>query len=400
MVESVNDVVAFVKNCGDTNQALTPVGGGTRLHIGHPPTREVLALSTLYLNKITDYVPEDLVVVAEAGITLSDLQKTLRQNGNWLPIDVAAPDRQTLGGIVAARANSTLRAGYGSVRDWLVGCELVNASAEIVVGGGKVVKNVAGYDLPRLYCGSWGTLGVLTKVNFKVSPLPESDRSMLVVLASDRNAEELLDSVLSKHNPTCAILFNSLAAERLLGPESSSSQYLFVRFMGLAEDVDQQIDRASIGASPYASSVVLLPEQIGANLFRLLTDFPLDIAPLSAAYHILPSQVGAYVRMVEWIAARHGLIAQVIADTSSGIVNAHFYEDDEPVDWPAFIPLFMDKATRVGGSLTIERMPESWREAKVPVWSPILDDFRLMSLIKQKLDPNHLFNPGRFMGGI
>ena len=114
-----------------------PVGGGTRIHIGHQPSKDIVELSTASLNNIVEYNPDDLVVIAEAGMTLSALQLKLKEHGQWLPIDISAPERQTLGGIVASRANSLLRSGCGSVRDWLIGVELVNADADIVIGGGN-----------------------------------------------------------------------------------------------------------------------------------------------------------------------------------------------------------------------------------------------------------------------
>ncbi len=397
---SVEDVRSAVRDCADGSAGLLPVGGGARVHIGNTATKPLQTISTVRLNAIVEYNPDDLVVCSEAGMTLSALQHTLAASGQWLPVDVADPDKQTLGGITASRSNSMLRAGFGSVRDWLIGVELVNADADVVVGGGKVVKNVAGYDLPRLYCGSWGTLGILTKINFKVSPLPESDRSLLIILSNDRNAEELLDIVLARFTPSSAILFNRFSAARILGSDASPSQYLYLRFLGRSEDVDALIDSVAAASSPFASSVVALPSQLGLALGRQLTDFSAVEAPLSVAYHILSSQVGAHVRMTEWIANKYGLTAEIGADVSSGIVNAHFFGADETTDWGMFLPEFKDKADRVGGSLVIERMPESWRDSGVPVWSPVLADFRIMKLIKNKLDPRGIFSPGRFMGGL
>jgi glycolate oxidase FAD binding subunit len=399
-VRSVDDVRSVVLHCVNSNLAIVPIGGGTNIHIGNAPSRSSVTLSTLGLNTIVEYDPKDLVVIAEAGVTLTSLQAVLREHGQWLPIDVAAPDRQTLGGIVSCRANSSLRPGYGSLRDWLIGVEVVNSQAEVVIGGGKVVKNVSGYDLPKLYLGSWGTLGVLTKVNFKVSPIPVSDRSLLIVLSADRNAEDLINSILTAGHATSAMLFNRQTALRVLGDSSEPAQYLLVRYHGLSEDVDSQIEQTADAAAPFASSVVSLPELLAGHLWRMLTDFPLAQAPLTATYHILSSQVGAHVRMTDWIAQKHGLRAEVTADVACGIVTAHVREAESIASWSSFLPEFLDKANRVGGSLIVERMPDDWRESGVPIWSPVLPDFRLMQLVKKNLDPNNLFSPGRFFGGI
>jgi glycolate oxidase FAD binding subunit len=400
VAESVQDVQTAVRICAQSGSGLSPVGGGTQLHIGHEPSRPVRFLSTRLLNQVVEYNPDDLVIIAEAGLTLSSLQATLADHHQWLPVEVALPSLQTLGGIVATRANSHIRAGYGSIRDWLIGVEVVNSASEVVVGGGKVVKNVSGYDLPKLYCGSWGTLGVLTKLNFKVAPLPESDRSLLVILAADRNSEQLIDVLFANINPSSTLLFNGAAAKRNLGADAVDAQYLLVRFLGFREDVDGQVSRTRELVKPFAASVLELPDSLARNLARLLGNFPLDHAPLTARYHILSSQVGAYARMVEWISVRAGLIAEVLSDAACGIVTAHFRPLRDDVDWNALLPLFLDKAARVGGSLIVERMPEEWREAGVTTWSPVLPDHKIMRLIKEKLDPFNLFNPGRFMGGI
>ena len=159
---------------GATGLGIVPWGGGTRQHVGYPPERYDLALSTEHLNAITEYEPADLTVTAQAGVTLAQLQRTLAEQGQWLPLDAALPERRTVGGLVAARADSLRRFACGSVRDALIGVSVINHRGEVVKGGGKVVKNVSGYDLPKLYCGSWGTLGLIVEATFKVAPLPEA----------------------------------------------------------------------------------------------------------------------------------------------------------------------------------------------------------------------------------
>jgi glycolate oxidase FAD binding subunit len=398
-VKTVDDVRSAVRSCVENGHGLMPLGGGVRSYIGHEAIKPLYSLTTNALNNVVEYEPEDLVVCAEAGMTLSALQATLRASGQWLPVDVAYPEKQTLGGIVASRPSSALRPGCGSIRDWLIGLDVVNCKSEIVKCGGKVVKNVSGYDLPKLYCGSFGSLGVITQTNFKVSPLPEADRSLLVVLSENRNAEELLDAILLSLNPAAALLFNSNAAGSILGESCLSAQYLYLRFLGLAEDVSSSIESAAALLAPFASTITALPDVLAQQLYRLLADFGGEEAILSATYHILSSQVGAYVRMLDWIAARHNLNASVVADVSCGIVHANYHGSND-TDWLSFLALFNDKAKRVGGSLIVERMPDSWRRAGVPVWSPILPEVEIMKLIKKQLDPENVFNPGRFIGGI
>ena len=184
---------------------LCPGAGERGRHLGYPPARYDLALSTERLDRITDYQPADLTVTAQAGVTLAQLQETLAAHGQFLPLDVALPDRQTVGGIVAARADSLRRLAYGSVRDSLLGVSVINSRGELVKGGGKVVKNVAGYDLPKLYCGSLGTLGLIVEATFKVAPLPAA--SATVGAAPGRRTTTAKTSWTGCWRPICARRF-------------------------------------------------------------------------------------------------------------------------------------------------------------------------------------------------
>ena len=376
---------------GAAGLGVVPWGGGTRQHVGYPPERYDLALSTEHLGAITEYNPADLTVTAQAGVTVAQLQRTLAEHGQWLPLDVAVPERQTVGGLVAARADSLRRFASGSVRDALIGVTIINSLGEIVKGGGKVVKNVSGYDLPKLYCGSWGTLGLIVEATFKVAPVPEASATALLPLPAERNSEDVLDRLLeSELEPSFLFLLSPSAARALL-PEAEDAQYLAIGFDGPAEAVAWQVE--TLGASP------LTWDRAAAARARL-RDFSLMPASMTASFHILSSQVGAFVRMLEWTARRAGFTADVVADAAIGILFAHFAPGAADADWAKFAADFGDKALRVGGSCIIERMPDELRLLDVPVWSPLLPDFPLMSGIKERLDPRRMWNPGRFVGRI
>jgi len=374
-------------------RAIVPWGGGTRQHIGYPPERYDLALSTQNIDCIVDYAPADLTVTVQAGMTLGRLQETLARHGQCLPVDIASPERQTVGGIVAARADSLRRFGFGSVRDGLIGVSVINARGELVKGGGKVVKNVAGYDLPKLYCGSWGTLGLIVEASFKVAAVPQTSATVAVPLDANQNSEDALDSILgSDLQPSFVVLLNPDAAKGILEADGDA-QYLIVGFDGPTEAVEWQVNalggvegRLNAGAEREART--------------RLRDFSLLDAPLTAAFHILSSQVGAFARMVEWTARRLGFSAQVMADAALGLMTAHFAPQSDLADWQGFYKDLKDKADRCGGSFIVERMPDVLRDLDVPVWSPLLPDFVLMARLKQNLDPQRLWNPGRFMGRL
>ncbi len=375
-------------------KAIVPWGGGTRRHLGHPPARYDVALSTRKLDRITDYAPADLTVTAQAGVTLTELQATLAARGQFLPLDIARPDRQTVGGMVATRANSLRRLAGGSVRDSLLGVSVLNSRGEWVKGGGKVVKNVAGYDLPKLYCGSFGTLGLIVEATFKVAPLPPASATVTLPLSPDHNSEDVLDRLLASDlTPTFLYLLNPSAAQAVL-PESSPAQYVVLGFDGDPEAVAWQAE--TLGADP-------LPEEAAVSLRARLRDFALQDggdAPMTASFHILSSQVGAFSRMVEWTARRAGFSARVAADAALGLMTAHFAPTREDADWAVFHADLKDKADRCGGSFILERMPDTLRALGTPVWSPLLSDFGLMARLKETLDPDRMWNPGRFVGKL
>ncbi|MDQ2688013.1 MAG: FAD-binding oxidoreductase, partial [Armatimonadota bacterium] len=226
--------------------AIVPWGGGTRQHVGYIPAQYDLALSTENLNVVTDYQPADLTVTAQAGVTLAQLQNILAEHGQWLPLDIAQPERQTIGGIVAARADSLRRLAFGSVRDSLLGVSVVNAGGEIVKGGGKVVKNVAGFDLPKLFTGSLGTLGAIVTATFRVYPR-EASASTVLLRSNDNDGLGAL---------AVRLLATTLvpSAIDLTGTLGAAEQTLAIRFEGSAAACDDQVRELLALADPLGAT--------------------------------------------------------------------------------------------------------------------------------------------------
>ena len=409
--ETIAEIQQIVREAVAGNYALEPTGGVSQLHIGYAAESPLLPVSLQRLNAIVEYNPADLVVVAEAGMTLQRLQSILAENGQTLPLDVAFPETQTLGGIVASRANSLSRAGYGAVRDWLIGCNAVGGDGQVVISGGKVVKNVAGYDLPKLYCGSWGTLGILTQVAFKLAPMTASRKTLLFMLNAERNSEEALDALARTAPPVAfAYVLNAKAAAALLGEDSPAAQYLTVGIDGLPEPVAAIARRVEAALAPFTLQALGLPDSVASPLRAGLRDLPANRkALMTVRCNILPSQVGAFARMIEWTARRYGFAAETVADAMIGIVWAHIAPADESVDededaldarWMRLYPDLRDKIDRVGGSSVLERMPLVWRKAGFPVWSPVLGEAVYMRRVKAVFDPHGVFRPGRFFDHI
>ncbi|MGO8673672.1 MAG: FAD-binding oxidoreductase [Capsulimonadaceae bacterium] len=402
--ESVDEVRDIVR--GSAGLSVIPWGGGTRQHIGYAPPRYDLAVDTRGLSRIVEYVPDDMVVTVQAGASLAAVQAVLAEHRQQLPIDIAEPDCQTIGGVVASRPDSLRRFGFGSIRDSLIGVAVVNAAGDLIRGGGRVVKNVSGYDLPKLYCGSFGTLGLIVEGSFKVAPIPEASATALLVLRGETAADDILGVILGGDlSPSFLYLLNHAAAEELLDAveDNSGAQYLVVGFDGAHSAVDWQVGalEALVGPRGEAPGPLKMPATGQGRVVRdRLRDDAHRPATASASFHILSSQVGAFSRLVEWTARRVGFSARVVADAAVGIVRARFEPRGETGHWPDLQGDLFEKAQRYDAWVTIERMPQEWRSRDVPVWNPIPPDFALMRRIKDALDPGGMWNPGRFVGRI
>ena len=171
---TVAELCEIVKAARAAGQGVYPVGGRTTLDVGLPPIKPGVAVDTTALNRVIDYPARDMTITVQAGITIAALQAELAKEGQWLPVDVASPEQATLGGAIALNQSGPRRYGYGTLRDYVIGISFVTDDGVEVKAGGRVVKNVAGYDLMKLQIGAVGTLGVVTQVTLKVKPRPEA----------------------------------------------------------------------------------------------------------------------------------------------------------------------------------------------------------------------------------
>jgi len=173
------DAARELRLCELARASVVVWGGGTQMQLGSEPRGYDVAFSTERMTRLLEYEPADLTCRVEAGMRVADLQATLEANGQRLPLDPPHPDHATVGGMVAANTNGLNRARHGTVRDWVIGMAVAYPSGKVARAGGKVVKNVAGYDLMKLHTGALGTLGVIVEVNFKVQTRPEADVTLL-----------------------------------------------------------------------------------------------------------------------------------------------------------------------------------------------------------------------------
>ncbi|MEN6452131.1 MAG: FAD-binding oxidoreductase [Thermoguttaceae bacterium] len=290
-----------VRAAAERGVAVRPVGGGT-VRGPHAEREECvkqreeyIALSTTQLNRLIDYPAADMTITVEAGMTIAELNRQLAAARQWLPIDVPWPDRATVGGAIAVDAAGPRRYAYGTIRDYLLGFTAVDGVGTTFSGGGRVVKNAAGYNMCRLMAGSWGTLGVITQATLMVRPMPEASALLACEVPDFDLAEKLLAGLVRTPVQPVAV---ELAAGRqpdgnpLFGPLLDGSVCrLYVGFEAAAAEVAWMLDvlRESWTSLGMASPV-LMPNLATDRLWRWMAELPAD-----RELRVLPSQTVATV---------------------------------------------------------------------------------------------------------
>jgi glycolate oxidase FAD binding subunit len=392
-VESLRQVVIERIEQG---HVLYPQGGGTALDFGGIPCRPGVAIDTRGLSQVIDYPAADMTITVEAGITMARLRDVLAGHRQRLQIDAPQADRATLGGVYATNTSGPRRFGHGRPRDQIIGVSFVTSDGAVVKGGGRVVKNVAGYDFPKLLTGSLGTLGIITQLTLKVRPIPEADALAWVPLPSFASLHEALERLnTSGTRPVAVEVFNRLAAPLILGasaPLGDNACVLVVGFEDNAASVSWQVDRLRTEVG--RNDVEVVQGTNAAPLWEALTEFPAaEVGPLSFVANIPPSKVAGFVGALgsdDWAVQAHA---------GNGIVRGHALP---AIAWPEIereINRGRHEAVRLGGNLVLARCPTEAKE-RLRVWGEPRPDWALAERVKRALDPVGAMNPGRFVGTI
>jgi glycolate oxidase FAD binding subunit len=364
-----NAVAGAVRAAASEGLALYPIGGGTT-QTSRETSRPGIRLSTAKLNHLIDYPADDMTITVEAGMTVAELSRLLAEKRQWLPVDVAFPDRVTVGGAIATNAAGPRRYAYGTMRDYLLGFTAVDGTGMVFSGGGRVVKNAAGYNLCRLMAGSRGTLGIITQATLMVRPLPEAAALLACDLPDFALAETLLASLVRLPVNPVAI---ELSAGRqhdgspLLGPVTGSNVCrLCVGFEGQSAEVEWMLNKLhaewmSLGMI----SPVLIPELETDAFWRWMAQCPAD-----ATIGVLPSELVANVR--ELLESSPDCAIQ--ARAGNGVIRVKC----RPTD---------DASSDL--SLAAASTRQESDEQGIP-----LPEVRVMRAIKERFDPANILNPG------
>ncbi len=394
--ETLDALKEIVARRASEGLALYPQGGRTSLDYGGVPRRPGVAIDMTALKRVVDYPAADMTITVEAGMTLSELQATLDGQGQRLPLDAPQPERATLGGIFATNTSGPRRFGWGRPRDLIIGVRFVTADAKVVKGGGRVVKNVAGYDFPKLLTGSMGTLGILSELTLKVRPKPEASAIGWAAFANARDVSEVLDRLnTSRTRPVALELFSRRAAEQV-GAGLGLPLDAWVLAVGLednAASVAWQRDALRPELEPGSLSV--LEGAAAEPLWNAMANLPaLELGPLGFVANLRPSAV------VEFCERLHPDRWLLQAHAGNGMVRGQFLGNfDELPDLASEIEAIRHEAVAAGGNLILSRCPTPWKE-RFRVWGEPRGDWPLMEQIKHALDPGAVLNPGRFVATI
>lgn len=388
-VEQLKSVIT----CADSNGwSLLPCGSGSKLGWGGVGKDVDLVISTERLNRVIEHAVGDLTVTVEAGVKLADLQNLLRQENQFLPLDPAYSQQATLGGIIATADSGSWRHRYGGVRDMLLGISFVRSDGQLAKAGGRVVKNVAGYDLMKLFTGSYGTLGVLTEVSFRVYPIPEA--SGTVVLTGEAEAitsatKTLLASALT---PTAADLLSFQLVKQL---GLSQGIGLMVRFQSVRESVQEQSSRLLEVGQNLGLQGTVYTEAEEVTLWQSLSEKIWKAAQepaITCKIGVLPTAAVTTLTKLEALTSSTGL-GLIHA---SGLGRLRF---EQGMVTPQIIGELRQSCESQGGFLTVLEAPISLKQ-QLDVWGYKGNALNVMRQIKQQFDPKNILSPDRFVAGI
>lgn len=388
VVEPIDEqqLAATLRLAHDADLAVIPRGGSTKLSWGNPPERADLLLSTSRLDKIVEHVWADLTVSVEAGCTVAALQSALAQHGQRLAIDPLWPERATIGGILSTNDSGALRLRFGALRDLIIGITVALSDGTLASSGGKVVKNVAGYDLPKLLTGAFGTLGVITRAVFRLHPLPRLTRTF-TCLASGflPEAQRLLSAVQDSQ------LAHTALQVRLI--EDLPQPKIDILFDGTQDGIAAQAAAFKSIVSP--APVVEADPPVWNARQELYSAAQREPSTSSVAkFSTLPSRIESAAGALCSIAASRVRYDAVVQATGIG----HVLLGGEPAAMASVLNSFRASLERSGGSLIIHQQPGAG--PNVDPWGAPGDALPLMRALKSQFDPKRILNPGRFPGGI
>jgi glycolate oxidase FAD binding subunit len=387
---TIEELQTVMRVVAEQRATLVPWGGGTQQLIGAPPSRLDLVVRTTRLDRVLAHTPDDLTISVEAGMTFGALRAHLKRHGQMLALDPPLPDRATIGGLIATAMDGPRRLGYGTLRDVLIGITVVEVGGRLSRGGGMVVKNVSGFDMMKLYLGSFGTLAVIAGANFKLLPLPRASGTIICQFADPTQAFAALDELDGTQLAPVAAEYLNSGALAALGHTGVCALALAAE--GLPQAVERQLrDMCALVQRHGAQAVERLDGSEAAALWAGVADLP-QTAILAAdeavvKLSVLPANVADAIARCEAAAARAGASAVVDARALSGVLYLRL----QPVTSASLTSVLRDLP---GVQWVATTLPAT------PRWGAPPQGIEVMRRIREEFDPLGLLNPGRFLPGI
>lgn len=381
---------------GKAGLPVVPWGAGTKQYLGPPPSAGFAVLCTRRLNSVIDFDPENLTITAAAGASLSSIQDTVRHAGLMVPLDPPYSDRATIGGILASGSSGPRRLMYGSTRDLTLGLRAALPGGQVIKAGGKTVKNVAGYDVTKLFVGSMGTLGLIIEATMRLRPIPEARCTLILPCQDLQGIENIVKSVLASTQfaPSALEVISPGAIAMVRDAtelELDEGYLLVVGLEGLAEEVWSQSSRLGTLGS--------FQELVETDrLWHILRDgLPGGVAARAG----LPlTSIWPFLRGIEAAVSSVDVECPVIVRAGTGL--AHLFPrapEESPDALVGFLRRARSLATELGGYLVPERGPAHVR-SEMAVWDDAGGSLPVAKRIKEVFDPKHIMSPGRFAGGL
>ncbi|MEB3220781.1 MAG: FAD-binding oxidoreductase [Candidatus Sericytochromatia bacterium] len=386
------EVAATLLAAREAGEAVIPWGGGTHQATGGLPARYDVALDMRGLDAVRAHTPQDLTVTVEAGVTLARLQQVLAGHGQHLPIEVEAPERATIGGLIGSGVAGPSRLGRGTLRDLLLWTEVATPEGRLVRGGAQVVKSVAGYDTPKLHIGALGSLGVVTAACFRLMPRPVARRLVRVAVETPAAVGLALAAPMAAGLQPCLMTVSR-------GPAAWGGAYrpdgyvVSCGFEGAAPAVDAAADRLTAALRGLAVTPAVLAN-VGCEMAVDALMAPRGWGSLRVRCLTASDRVPT---LLDDLAALPDPPTAIWAEAGNGVVRAAWGEvPDAPDAWWQALRRVIGPP---GGTWVVEAAPPAWKRCGLEVWGPERPDWALMRGLKRAWDPAGVLAPGRTPGG-
>ncbi|SVA09798.1 uncharacterized protein METZ01_LOCUS62652 [marine metagenome] len=401
---SLDQLSSLLREADGEGIGIVPFGGGTRLDVGSIPTKYDIALDLSAFDQIVSHNPADLTCTVGAGITVGVLQETLAAHGQFLAVDTPLPDKATIGGTIASSALGYLRWQLGHPRDTVIGMEVILANGTVTKSGGQVVKNVSGYDMARLHVGGLGTLGIISKVSFKLTPRPFKELSVKLLFRDSYMAHSFAHSLFgSSMMPLAFASVHGDAVELFAGQSSKTDVFCAIKIGGRLRACDRQVAIVEKLARDFeAQGIQTVDEAESDLLWQSIRDYSGSSNKFDSIIGRIYASPSNMHEIEETLVKRLSVsssIYSLICQQGFGAALL-FVEDSENKSEVSLLKDLREIVNRFQSTLVFEKLPPLLK-ASIDVWdSGRLSSIEQMKSLKKTYDPNSTLNAGRFVAGI